>query len=82
MRCTTPLVAPFSDLELFDALHALLGDNYSGEDGLLPPSFLRYWEFLGPTWFQVMETRRLPDSIIEGLIFLIPNKGGDREEVR
>ena len=80
------LLLPFSGPELHDALCALPRDNCPGEDGLLPSFYLRYWEVLEPAMVhafqEVMETGRLPKTLSEGLIYLIPKEGGDREEVR
>ena len=80
------LLVPFSGPELHDALRAPSRDSCPREDGLLPSFFLRYWEILEPAMVQafqeVMETGRLPEALSEGLIFLIPKEGGDREEVR
>ena len=80
------LMTPFSEGELLDALRALPRDSCPGEDGLLPSFFMRYWEIIGPTmrlaFQEVMDTGHLPESLSEGLIYLIPKEGGNPEEVR
>ncbi|KAI5075908.1 hypothetical protein GOP47_0009984 [Adiantum capillus-veneris] len=80
------LLIPFLGSELHDAIRALACDSYPGEDGLIPCFFLCYWEILEEgLWLafqEVMDTGSLPESIAEGLIFLIPKEGGDLEEIK
>ena len=75
----TQLMAPFSSMELCDALRALPRDSCLGDDGLLPSFFLRHWETCGTglrlAFQEVMETGRLSKSLSEGFIFLIPKEG-------
>ena len=55
-------------------------------DGLLPSFFLQHWDLLKEgLWFafqEIMDSGVMPDSFSEGMIFLIPKEGGDREEIR
>ena len=57
-----------------------------GEDGLLPSFFLRHWELLEEglrlAFQEMMDSGVMPESLSEGLIFLIPKEGGDLELIR
>lgn len=57
------LLDPFTGLDLFDALHDLLRDNFPREDGFLPSFYMCYGELLGSSLIQTfhkgMESRRL-----------------------
>ena len=79
------LLSPLTCEELAKALHALLRDSCPGEDGLGLRFFLQYWELVSPglrALFQrVLDTGCTPESLTEGLIYLIPKEGGDLEEI-
>ena len=57
-----------------------------GEDGLLSSFFLRHWELLEEglrlAFQEMMDVGVMPQSLSEGLIFLIPKEGGDSELIR
>ena len=80
------LLAPFTSSELQDALRALARDSCPREDGLLPSFFLRHWELLEEglrlAFQEMMDSGVMPESLSEGLIFLIPKEGGDLELIR
>ena len=80
------LLAPFTELELYVAVRALPRDNCPGADGLLPVFFVQHWDLLKEglqlAFEEVMNTGILPASLSDGLIYLIPKEGGDREEIR
>ena len=79
------LSAPFT-CELSEAVRALAWDSCPGVDGLLLAFFVRYWDFLGEgLWLafqEMMDVGVMPESLSEGLIFLIPKEGGDSELIR
>ena len=80
------LLAPFSEEELLRALKALPRDSCPGGDGLLPAFFLQHWDLLKEglrlAFQEIMDSGTMPSSFSEGMIFLIPKEGGDREEIR
>lgn len=80
------LSAPFSCCELAEATRALARDSCPGVDGLLPSFFLCYWDLLGEglrlAFQEMMDVGLMPESLSEGLIFLIPKEGGDSELIR
>lgn len=80
------LLTPFPSYELHDALCALARDSYPSEDGLLPSFFLRHWDLLEEglrlAFQEMMDSGVMPESLSEGLIFLIPKEGGDLELIR
>ena len=75
------LSAPFTCCELSEAVRALARDSCPGVDGLLPVFLVRYWDFLGEglrlAFQEMMDVGVMPESLSEGLIFLIPKEGGD-----
>lgn len=80
-----PLLAPFTCIELHDALRTLSRDIFLGKDGLLPAL---HFEIVGPCgrgvaacFQEVMDRGALSESVTNGLIFLIPKGRGDLEEV-
>ena len=77
------LLAPFTSHELLDVLRGLVRDSCPREDGLLPTFFLSHWDLLKEGLqlaFQViMDVGSMPESLTEGLIFLIPKEGGNRD---
>ena len=80
------LSAPFSCCELAEATRALARDSCPGVDGLLPSFFLCYWDLLGEglrlAFQEMMDVGLMPETLSEGLIFLIPKEGGDSEMIR
>ena len=74
------LLAPFTESELLDALRALPRDRCPGEDGLSPSFFLTHWDLLKEglvlAFQEIMAEGVMPESLTEGLIFLIPKEGG------
>ena len=80
------LLAPFTDRELLDALRGLARDSCREEDDLLPTFFIRHWETLGEglwlTFQEIMERGTMPETLSEGLIFLIPKEGANLDELR
>ena len=80
------LVAPFTSHELLDALCGLARDSCPGEDGLLPAFFIYHWDTLGEglqlAFQEIMERGTMLETLLEGLIFLIPKEGGNLDELR
>ncbi len=72
--------APFTIEEILAALQALPRHSCPGEDALTPEFFLMHWETLASTICSGFECRFdsgiMPESMNEGLIFLIPKGEG------
>ena len=80
------LLAPFSETELLTALKALPRHSCPGRDGLSPIFFLEHWDLLKEglllAFQEIMDSGFMPESLSEGMIFLIPKEGGNRDELR
>ena len=67
-------------------MKALPKDSCPGGDGLLPSFFLQHWDLLKEglclAFQEIMDGGVMLGSFSEGMIFLIPKEGGDREEIR
>ena len=55
------------------------------KDGLSPALFLSHWDLLKEglllAFHEIKDVGSMPESLIEGLIFLIPKEGGDQDDI-
>ena len=79
------LDAPFGMDEIMLALTAIPTYLCPGLDGLPSSFFLKYWEVIGVDILSAIQAMYdsgdMPDSVSEGLIFLIPKGSGPSSDV-
>ena len=72
--------------ELWDGLAKLPKQSCSGEDGLPPSLYIKYWNILkeqfSDAYKLILKTRHMPENLSEELIYLIPKRDGPSNDLR
>ena len=83
---TEELVLPLTMLELETALQSLADNKCPGMDGLTTRFYKKYWDLFKADLilaFQyIFDYGEMPDTMSEGLIYLIPKADGISEDIR